>query len=127
MTNAVGVEQSAERIWSLGERLQEGLRGLDVRLETPFDRENRAGIITFHTGSRERDSACLERLLAEGVSVSQRYTAGVGGVRVSVHYYNNEDDVDRLVGVVGEGVVGRANHEGCPLRGTAPRPWIPDS
>ena len=102
VTNAVGVEQSAERIWSLGERLQEGLRGLDVRLETPFDRENRAGIITFHTGSRERDSACLERLLAEGVSVSQRYTAGVGGVRVSVHYYNNEDDVDRLVGVVGE-------------------------
>ena len=101
VTNAVGVEASAARIWSLGERLQEGLRRLDVRLETPFERERRAGIITFHTGSRERDAACLERLLAEGVSVSQRYTSGVGGVRVSVHYYNNEDDVDRLVGVVG--------------------------
>ena len=40
-------------------------------------------------------------LLAEGFSVSQRYTSGVGGVRVSIHYYNNEDDVDRLLGVVG--------------------------
>ena len=102
ITNEVGVGQSAERIWELGERLQEGLRSLDVRLETPFERENRAGIITFHTGSRERDTACLERLLAEGISVSQRYTSGVGGVRVSIHYYNNEDDVDRLLAVVGE-------------------------
>ena len=102
VTNEVGVAQSAERIWELGERLQEGLRGLDVWLETPFERENRAGIITFHCGSRERDGACLERLLAEGVSVSQRYTSGVGGVRVSIHYYNNEDDVDRLLAVVGE-------------------------
>ncbi len=102
VTNEVGVGQSAERIWELGERLQDGLRGLDVRLETPFERENRAGIITFHTGSRERDSACLEGLLAEGISVSQRYTSGVGGVRVSIHYYNNEDDVDRLLAVVGE-------------------------
>ena len=100
VTNEVGVAQSAERIWELGERLQEGLRSLDVRLETPFERENRAGIITFHCGSRERDGACLERLLAEGVSVSQRYTSGVGGVRVSIHYYNNEDDVERLLAVV---------------------------
>ena len=73
-----------------------------VRLETPFERENRAGIITFHCGSRERDAACLERLLAEGISVSQRYTSGVGGVRVSIHYYNNEDDVERLLAVMGE-------------------------
>ena len=102
ITNEVGVGQSAERIWELGERLQEGLRSLDVRLETPFERENRAGIITFHCGSRERDGACLERLLAEGISVSQRYTSGVGGVRVSIHYYNNEDDVERLLAVVGE-------------------------
>ena len=50
LTNEVGVAQSAERIWELGERLQEGLRSLDLRLETPFERENRAGIITFHCG-----------------------------------------------------------------------------
>ena len=86
--------------WASGCR--RGCESLDVRLETPFERENRAGIITFHCGSRERDGACLERLLAEGISVSQRYTSGVGGVRVSIHYYNNEDDVERLLAVVGE-------------------------
>ena len=76
-----------------------------MRLETPFERENRAGIIIFHTGSRERVAACLERLLAEGISVSQRCTSGVGGARVSIHYYNNEADVERLLGVVGVGVL----------------------
>lgn len=68
-----------------------------MRLETPFARENRAGIVSFHCGSRERDTACLHYLLANDISVAQRYTSGVGGVRASVHYFNNDDDVDRLL------------------------------
>jgi len=38
----------------------------------------------------------MEHLLARRVLVSVRYTAGVGGVRVSCHFFNNEEDVGRL-------------------------------
>jgi selenocysteine lyase/cysteine desulfurase len=44
----------------------------------------------------ERDTACLHRLLNRGILISQRYTAGIGGLRVSVHFFNNDDDVGRL-------------------------------
>lgn len=97
VVNELGIDRAAERVWQLGERLQAGLRRLDVRLETPFDREHRAGIIAFHCGSRERDTACLRHLAGRDICVAQRYTAQAGGVRVSVHYFNNEDDIDRLL------------------------------
>jgi selenocysteine lyase/cysteine desulfurase len=97
VVNEVGIASAGERVWELGERLQEGLRKLDVRLETPFGRENRAGIISYHCGSRAKDTACLEYLLANDICVAQRYTSNTGGVRVSVHYFNNEDDIDKLL------------------------------
>jgi selenocysteine lyase/cysteine desulfurase len=102
VVNAVGIARAGERIWDLGERLQEGLRRLPVRLETPFERQHRAGIVSFTCGSRERDAACLEFLLSRDVCVAQRYTAGTGGVRVSVHYFNDEGDIERLLEATSE-------------------------
>jgi selenocysteine lyase/cysteine desulfurase len=45
----------------------------------------------------EDDERLLAELLAERILVSIRYTSGVGGIRVSTHYYNDESDLDRLV------------------------------
>lgn len=97
LVNEVGIRRASERVWGLGERLQEGLRRLPLKLETPFPRDRRAGILAFSFGSRAQDAACLEFLLAQDICVAQRYTARTGGIRVSVHYFNNEDDVDRLL------------------------------
>ena len=47
-----------------------------------------------------RDAACLQHLLARHILISQRYTAGVGGLRVSLHFFNDLDDVGRLVSEV---------------------------
>ena len=44
--------------------------------------------------------AVLQRLWDERVVISHRYTAGVGGLRASVHLYNNQGDVDRLLEAV---------------------------
>ena len=61
----------------------------------------RSGIVTFTLGQgAARDTACLRRLLDRGILISQRYTAGVGGLRVSVHFFNNEDDVRQLAEAV---------------------------
>ncbi len=97
LVNEIGIEAVAERVWSLGDRLQEGLRQLPVKLETPFERAHRAGILSFTLGSRERDRACLDHLLDHGIFVAHRYTAHTGGVRISVHYFNDEGEVDHLL------------------------------
>ena len=102
LLNDVGPDHAAARIWTLGDRLIQGLERLPVRLETPFDRSRRAGIVSFTLGNRARDGAVLNHLLAQRVSVAQRYTSGTGGIRVSVHYFNNEEDIDRLLSVLGE-------------------------
>lgn len=97
LVNEIGIKAAAERVWSVGDLLIEGLKELDVHLETPFDRDRRAGIISFSLGDRERDLACLEHLLANRIYVAHRYTSHTGGVRVSVHYFNSEADINRLL------------------------------
>lgn len=97
LVNEIGMDAVAARVWDLGGRLIEGFRRLDVGLETPFEAAHRSGIVSCSLGSRDRDRACLEFLLAKRIFVSQRYTANTGGVRASVHFFNDEDDIDRLL------------------------------
>ncbi len=97
IVNELGINVAANHIWDLGDRLIEGLGELDLQLETPFDRSRRAGIISFTTGALARDRECLNFLLDRRIYVAHRYTANTGGIRVSVHYFNNEDDIDQLL------------------------------
>ena len=100
LINEIGTDAVADRVWTLGDQLIEGLKRLPVRLETPFGRESRAGIISFSCGGREEDHACMEHMLDQGICVSQRYTSNAGGIRVSVHFFNNEDDMDAVLSAV---------------------------
>jgi selenocysteine lyase/cysteine desulfurase len=102
VVNEVGIRRAGERVWDLGDRLLEGLHRLPLRVETPFARAHRAGILSFTFGSRARDAVCLDYLLAHDVCVAQRYTSRTGGIRVSVHYFNNEDDIERLLAVTAD-------------------------
>ena len=58
-----------------------------------------SGITTFTVGSPERDQALLGRLLDAGLAFRPVH-GRVGGIRVSTHYYNDEDDVAALLAVV---------------------------
>jgi cysteine desulfurase/selenocysteine lyase len=97
MILALEPQRIAEHVWSLGDRLIAGLDGLGVPVVTPRRREERAGIVTFSLGAPERNAAVMQHLLARRVLVSVRYTAGVGGVRVACHFFNNVDDIARLL------------------------------
>ena len=88
----------------LAAHLHEELEGLGVRLVS----RPGSAITTFTLGNPDRDQALLARLLDAGVYVSVRYTAGVGGVRVSTHYYNDEADLAALLAGVRNHARGRA-------------------
>lgn len=97
LIHSLGQQQIAEHIHSLTDYLIAGLRSLGLAIVTDFARAHRAGIVTFSAGSPQQNVALMERLAAQGILVSVRYTSGVGGVRVSCHFFNTRDDLDRLL------------------------------
>jgi selenocysteine lyase/cysteine desulfurase len=98
LTNELGIAAIEQYILDLAEELMEGLRAAGARVVSPPERHARSGIVTFTWGQGPaRDRECLGWLLDRGVLISQRYTAGVGGLRVSVHFFNNQGDVGRLL------------------------------
>jgi selenocysteine lyase/cysteine desulfurase len=103
LINELGIDRIEARIRRLTDLLLEELCRTGAALVTPPEPEARSGIITFTLGQGPaRDAAFLDRLRARRILISQRYTAGVGGLRVSVHFFNNEDDVLALTRAVAE-------------------------
>jgi selenocysteine lyase/cysteine desulfurase len=97
LVHEIGQERIAARILELTDYLIEELQKRHIDVITPTDANHRSGIVTFSVGSADENVAMMEHLLDHRVLVSVRYTSGVGGVRVSCHYYNTPDDIDRLL------------------------------
>lgn len=103
MLNGLGGAAIEGRILQLTELLIERLRSAGAQVVTPIERAARSGIVTFTLGQGpRRDAAFLQRLLNRKILISQRYTAGVGGLRVSLHFFNNENEVHQLMELVVE-------------------------
>jgi selenocysteine lyase/cysteine desulfurase len=101
LINELGIGAIEEYVLGLGELLADRLRAAGATVISPEEQARRSGIVTFTLGEGPaRDRACLQRLLDQDILISQRYTAGVGGLRVSVHFFNNADDVRRLAEAV---------------------------
>jgi selenocysteine lyase/cysteine desulfurase len=41
-------------------------------------------------------------LTGKSIYTTLRYTSGIGGIRVSPHYYNSNEDIDRLLEAAGD-------------------------
>jgi selenocysteine lyase/cysteine desulfurase len=68
---------------------------------TNFDQQNRAGIVTFSVGSADDNIKLMNRLLQMKILVSVRYTSNVGGIRISCHFFNSQEDIERLLATLG--------------------------
>ena len=97
--NRLGLENIERRVRRLSGYLIDGLLDLGCKVNTPLEPERRVGLVTYHTGRHELNRRSVEVLNKQNIVVSLRYQGGVGGVRVSTHFYNTEDDVDRLLEV----------------------------
>jgi selenocysteine lyase/cysteine desulfurase len=96
MINELNPDNIATHILQLTDSLLSGLEKQGVEIVTPVEPQSRSGIVTFTLGSREKSVALMEYLLDQKILVSVRYTSGVGGLRVSSHFFNTMVDIDFL-------------------------------
>ena len=101
LINELGIANIGEHVLSLTDHLVSGLKQQDIRVVTPENRRCRSGIVSFTLGDVDDNLAVTSFLQQNKVLVSVRYTSHVGGVRVSCHLFNNRDDIDRLLELVG--------------------------
>jgi selenocysteine lyase/cysteine desulfurase len=88
----VGIPNVAERVLDLTDRLRVGLMAQGHSVFGPRAREEASGIVSFEPrqGGAER---LLERFLLHHVQVAAR----CGMVRISPHFYNTEEEIDRVL------------------------------
>ena len=93
----VGVPAVTAHCVRLLERLAAGLRGFDSTVCYADQPECRSTILSFQAHSPEATAKLHRKLKKSQVAVSLRQ----GFIRVSPYLYNNEEDIDRLLSVVG--------------------------
>jgi selenocysteine lyase/cysteine desulfurase len=95
LLHEVGAERIERRLMEITGELAAGLRGQGAEILGPWGDAQRSGIVVFRP--RHGDPAALAAALnARGIVVRPRG----GGVRVAPHFYNNRDDIERLLAAV---------------------------
>ncbi len=87
----VGLDRIEARVKYLSDRVASGLTERGYHLAAPRDDGQWSGIVSFTT-TRHASADLVRRLAEARVSVALRE----GLVRVSPHFYNNDDDIDRF-------------------------------
>ncbi|MDE0812098.1 MAG: aminotransferase class V-fold PLP-dependent enzyme [Alphaproteobacteria bacterium] len=93
---SIGLANIETRVRELTTRLMEAAESRQIRVRTPGPWAQRAGIISLDLGTDAK--AAVAALKERGVIVSYKDTH----LRASVHFYNNEDDIDRLIETLNE-------------------------
>ena len=87
----VGPDRIEDHLLELTDRLGAGLRARGAQVVSPWGAGERSGIVVFRLGN-DPQRLCTA-LINQGFIVRVRN----GGIRVAPHFYNNEDDIDRLL------------------------------
>ena len=98
----LGAEKIEMHIRGLTDSLLKGLDALGIEVITPRAPQNRSGIVTLSVGTAVQNVGLMTRLQERKILVSVRYTSHVGGIRVSCHFYNSQEDIERLLEAVRE-------------------------
>jgi selenocysteine lyase/cysteine desulfurase len=86
----VGIDEIEKRVIGLTGYLVERLKEEGFKLQTPDIVERRSGIVNFFVNDPRGK---VEKLEQKGIIVSAR----MNGIRVSPHFYNTEEELDRLI------------------------------
>lgn len=90
----IGIEQIQERVLALTDRLVALLNKRGFEILSPRSEGEASGIVTFRYLDRKVDYPALAKdLKRKGVVLSARG----GGLRAAPHFYNNEEDLEKLM------------------------------
>jgi len=95
-----GLDQSAvaEHIITLGDFLIDELKRRGIKVWTPAAHPLRSGIVTCEPfPDAERVHRLTQALEAQRIYPTVRYCSGVGGLRISIHYYTSREDLEGLL------------------------------
>lgn len=95
LIDELGMGAIEARVLALTEQLCEGLTRQGYRVVSPRGERERSGIVIFDS-DRHPTEALFERLTAERIMVSVRG----GGIRVSPHYYNTEEEIAQVLATI---------------------------
>jgi selenocysteine lyase/cysteine desulfurase len=87
---STGIENIEKRILKLTDHLIEALADAGFKLQTPTEPQYRSGIVNFKVRNPQETA---DKLAEKGIIISPR----AGGIRVSPHFYNTEEEIDKLV------------------------------
>ncbi|MBL4602837.1 MAG: aminotransferase class V-fold PLP-dependent enzyme [Emcibacteraceae bacterium] len=86
----IGVNNIRTHVSALNERLKKGVAEIGGKLSSPINPENHGAMITVASTD---EFALVEKLTEEGIVASCRS----GNLRISAHFYNNNDDIDAVI------------------------------
>jgi cysteine desulfurase/selenocysteine lyase len=90
----IGIKHIEKRILNLTEYLMDNLQNMKLQILSPIeDRKYRSGIMLFKARNKKPVDIVMELEKRNNIIVSARGK----GIRVSAHFYNNEDDIDKLI------------------------------
>lgn len=108
----VGMEGIDRRVRHLGQYAVAALKEAGLTLLTPPDPKHMHGLVVYTTGDPDLDEESYRRFSAPPLGqrpfkVSMRGLGGVGGLRISAHFFNTEAEIDALVRVQAELLAGK--------------------
>jgi selenocysteine lyase/cysteine desulfurase len=93
-----GIKKIEKKVKELNAYLVRKLTDLNLKITSPINPTFRSGITTFSLpGGLEQERKLAAELEKNKIFISIRYTSGIGGIRISPHYYNSQEDIDRFL------------------------------
>jgi len=90
----IGIKHIEKRILSITDHLIDNLQNMKLQILSPIEeRKYRSGIVLFKITKKKPVDVVQELEKKNKIIVSARGK----GIRVSTHFYNNEEDIDKLI------------------------------